>query len=94
MFCQKNFYVVFDVIIDTALASIHLVKYSTSKKVNFKLPCAVGSGPTMSSPQRCSGQVYAMSFVNCKGAPIRGENFWHASHERDVVLAAHMMDGQ
>jgi hypothetical protein len=33
MFCQKNFWVVFDVIVDTALASIHLVKYSTATKV-------------------------------------------------------------
>jgi hypothetical protein len=51
MFCQKNFYAVFDVIVDTYLALMHLVKYSTATKVNFKLPCTVGSGPTMSSPQ-------------------------------------------
>jgi hypothetical protein len=50
MFCHKNFCVVFDVIVDTALASIHLVKYSIATKVTFKLPCVVRSGPTMLSP--------------------------------------------
>jgi hypothetical protein len=30
MFCQKNVWAVFAVIVDTALASIHLVKYSTA----------------------------------------------------------------
>jgi hypothetical protein len=38
MFCQKNFYAVFDVIVDTALTSIHLVKYSTATKVNLRFP--------------------------------------------------------
>jgi hypothetical protein len=52
MFCQKNFCVVLEVIVDTALASIHLVKYSTATKVNLRLPWAVGSGPTISSPHR------------------------------------------
>jgi hypothetical protein len=38
MFCQKNFWAVFDVIVDIALASIHLVKYSTATKVNLRFP--------------------------------------------------------
>jgi hypothetical protein len=38
MFCQKNFCAVFDVIVDTALASIYLVKYSTATKVNLRFP--------------------------------------------------------
>jgi hypothetical protein len=38
MFCQKNFWAVFDVIVDTALVSIHLVKYSTAMKVNLRFP--------------------------------------------------------
>jgi hypothetical protein len=38
MFCQKNFWAVFDIIVDTALASIHLVKYSTAMKVNLRFP--------------------------------------------------------
>jgi hypothetical protein len=38
MFCQKNFRVVLEVIADTVLASIHLVKYSTATKVNLRLP--------------------------------------------------------
>src|SRR5688572_15450249 len=52
MFCQKNLWAVFDVIVDTVLASIHLVKYSTATKVNLRFPWAVGRGPTMSRPQR------------------------------------------
>jgi hypothetical protein len=52
MFCQKNFCVVFAVIVEIALPSVHLVKYSTATKVNFRFPCAIGSGPTMSSPHR------------------------------------------
>jgi hypothetical protein len=38
IFCQKNFCAVFDVIVDTALASIHLVKYSIATKVNLRFP--------------------------------------------------------
>jgi hypothetical protein len=38
MFCQKNFWAVFNVIVDTALALIHLVKYSTATKVNLRFP--------------------------------------------------------
>jgi hypothetical protein len=38
MFYQKNFWAVFNVIVDTALASIHLVKYSTTTKVNLGFP--------------------------------------------------------
>jgi hypothetical protein len=38
MFCQKNFWAVFDVIVETALASIHLVKYSTATKANLRFP--------------------------------------------------------
>jgi hypothetical protein len=52
MFCQKNFWAVYDVIVDTTLASIHLVKYSTATKVSLRFPWAMGSGPTMSRPQR------------------------------------------
>jgi hypothetical protein len=38
IFCQKFFCAVLDVIVDTALASIHLVKYSLATKVNLRLP--------------------------------------------------------
>jgi hypothetical protein len=38
MFCQKNFCAVFDVLVDTALASIHFVKYSTATKANLRFP--------------------------------------------------------
>jgi hypothetical protein len=55
MFCEKNFWAVFDVIVDTALASIHLVKYSTAMKVNLRFPWAVGSGPPGGPPQRLAG---------------------------------------
>jgi hypothetical protein len=38
IFCQKNLCVVLDVIVETALPSIHLVKYSTATKVNLRFP--------------------------------------------------------
>jgi hypothetical protein len=38
MFCQKNFCAVFDVTVETALGSIHLVKYSTATKMNLRFP--------------------------------------------------------
>jgi hypothetical protein len=38
MFCQKNFWAVFNFIVDTNLASIHFVKYSTATKVNLRFP--------------------------------------------------------
>jgi hypothetical protein len=69
----ENFCDVFAVIFYTALASIHVVKYSIATKANLRLPCVVGNGLTMSRPQHCSGQVWAMNFVNCEGAPIRGD---------------------
>jgi hypothetical protein len=94
IFCQNNFCVVLEVIIDIALSSIQLVKYSTTTKVIFRLPCTVGSGPTMSSPQRCSGQVRAISFVSCEGALVRGDNFRHASHEWVTRLVVHTIADQ
>jgi hypothetical protein len=80
--------------VDTALASIHLVKYSIATKVNLRLPWAMGSGPRISSPHRWSGQICVVSFVSCKGAPVRGENFWNASHDRVTQLAVHTIAGQ
>jgi hypothetical protein len=38
MFCQKNFCAVFDVMVDTVLASIHFVKYSMATKANLRFP--------------------------------------------------------
>jgi hypothetical protein len=38
MFYQKNFWDVFEVITETTLASIHLVKYSTATKAYFRFP--------------------------------------------------------
>jgi hypothetical protein len=65
--------------VETALASIHLVKYSTTTKTNLRLPRAVGSGPSMSRPQRCRGYEWEMSFVSCEGVLFRGVDFWQAS---------------
>jgi hypothetical protein len=44
-----------------------LVKYSIATTVNLKLPWAVGSGPTISIPQRCNGQVGVMSYDGASG---------------------------
>jgi hypothetical protein len=32
--------------------------------------------------------------VNCEGFPERGENFWHASHDRVTRLAVQIIVGQ
>jgi hypothetical protein len=93
MFCQKKFCVVFVVTVDTALASIHFVKYSTTTKANLRLSCVVCSGPTMLRPHRCNGQVWVINFVNCEGAPAKGEKFWHASHDWTTRFVAHIMVG-
>jgi hypothetical protein len=82
------------VIVDTTHASIHLVKYSTATKANLRLTCVVANGPTISRPHRCSDQVWAISFVNYEGAPVLGENFWHASHKWTTRFATHMIAGQ
>jgi hypothetical protein len=38
IFCQKFFCAVLDVIVETALPLIHLVKYSAVTKVNLRFP--------------------------------------------------------
>jgi hypothetical protein len=58
---------VVEVMVARRLASIHLVNYSTETTANLKLPSAVGSGPTMSIPQRCSGQVGVISYDGAPG---------------------------
>jgi hypothetical protein len=70
MFYQKTFCAAFVVIMETDLASIHLVKYSTATKAYFRLPWAVGSDPTMSRPHRDKGQVWAINFVSCESTPF------------------------
>jgi hypothetical protein len=35
-----------------------------------------------------------MSLVNCEGAPVWGENLWHASHDLVTRLAVYMIMGQ
>jgi hypothetical protein len=42
MFCQKNFWAVFDVIMDTALASIHLVKILDGNEGELEVPLGHG----------------------------------------------------
>jgi hypothetical protein len=42
MFCQKNFWAVFDVIVDTALASIHLVKILDGDEGELEVPLGHG----------------------------------------------------
>lgn len=87
------FCVVFAIIVETACASIHLVKYSMATKAYLRLPLDVGSGPTMLRPHHCSGYVWAISFVSCEGPLPRGENFWQASHNRTTWLAVQIMPG-
>jgi hypothetical protein len=94
IFCQKNFLIVAEVMVARGLASIHFVKYSTATTANLKLPWAVGSGPTMSIPQRCSVQVGVMS---CDGAPGLRWCFaanWQALQVFTMCSASFMAIGQ
>jgi hypothetical protein len=51
IFCQKNFWIVTEVIIASGLASIHYFeKYSTATTTYLKFCWAGGSGPNKSSP--------------------------------------------
>jgi hypothetical protein len=79
--------------VETAPASIHLVKYCTKIKAKLRLPYAVGSGPTMSRARRYRGHVWVISFVSWKVSWIGGENFWQALHERTTRFAVHTISG-
>jgi hypothetical protein len=57
---------VVEVMVARGLASIYLVKYSTATIANLKLPWAVGSGPTISIPQRCNDHE---GVISCDCAP-------------------------
>jgi hypothetical protein len=35
-----------------------------------------------------------MSIASYEGEPVRGENFWHASHDRVTRLVVHTIAGQ
>jgi hypothetical protein len=67
MFCQKNFLTDSNVIVASGLASIHLVKYSTTTMANLFPPCECGNGPTRSIPHLYNGRVGGMSFVFGEG---------------------------
>lgn len=57
MFCQKNFCVDFDMIVDNSFAFIHFVKYSMATKAYLRLSCVVGRAPKMSMPHHYRGHV-------------------------------------
>jgi hypothetical protein len=57
IFCQKNFWIVAEVIVARGLASIHFEKYSTTTTTYFKFPCAGVRGPNKSRPHICNGQI-------------------------------------
>ena len=67
IFCQKNFFIVSDVIVASGLASIHLVKYSMATTANLFPPCDGGSDPTRSIPHLCRGQVGGISCMLANG---------------------------
>jgi hypothetical protein len=67
IFCQKNFWIVVEVIVAKGFTSIHLEKYSTATTTYFKLPYAGGSGPNKSRPNLCNGQVSYISCVRDEG---------------------------
>jgi hypothetical protein len=69
MFCQMNFCVVFVVIANTTLASIHLVKYSTATKANLRCLALWVVVRICQGAIIVTGQVWVINFVNYEGAP-------------------------
>jgi hypothetical protein len=64
MFCQKNFCIVAEVMLSNGFASTHLEKYSSHHYCMSVIPGAVGSGPTMSMPQRAKGHTGGISCIS------------------------------
>jgi len=65
--CHTKLINVLEVIFASALASIHLVKYSRATAVKRKLPGVVGNGPTISTPHLCKGHVGMIDLVRLAG---------------------------
>ena len=74
--CQTKLIKVPEVIFTSALASIHLVKYSKATAAKCKLLGAVDNGPTMSTPHLCKGDVGMIDVVGLAGALYFLVNIW------------------
>ena len=72
MFCQKNFFTIFDVILASGFASIHLVKYLIATMANLLPPSEDVHGPTRSMPHLFNGHVGGMSYVSDTGFSLFG----------------------
>jgi hypothetical protein len=57
MFCQQNFLIVAEVIVDNAFASIHLEKYSIAITTCLKFPYVARIGPIISMPYLYNGHI-------------------------------------
>jgi hypothetical protein len=77
-----------EVIFASALASIHLVKYSKATAVKHKLPGAVGNGPTMSTPHLCKGHVGMIDVVRVARALSFLVNIWQFLQLRTSSIAS------
>jgi hypothetical protein len=67
MFCQKNFYDVLDVMVETALNSTHFCEVFHNDEGVHEVALCRGSELTMSKPHRWRGHVWAISLVNYEG---------------------------
>ena len=82
MFSHRNFSTLFWVIVATASASTHFVKYSQATIKNFFCALASGKGSRISSPHRTNGQG-ATKLESCSGGCwVILLNLWHLSHFR------------
>ena len=74
--CHTKLIRVPEVIFASALASIHLVKYSKATAAKHKLPGAVGNGPTMLTPHLCKGHVEMIDVIGLARALCFLVNIW------------------
>ena len=80
IFSHKNFSTLFCVIVATAFASTHFVKYSQATIKNFFCAFASGKGPRMSSPYWANDHG-AIKLERCSGGWwVVLANLWHLSH--------------
>ena len=84
----------FSVIVRSALASIHLEKYSMATNRNFFCPFPRGKGPTISRPHWSNGHETMEGNSSVAGCLEIFAYLWQSSHFRTKAAASFFMLGQ
>jgi hypothetical protein len=80
IFCQKNFWIVADIIVTNGLASILLDKYSIATTTYLKFLWVGGNGPNKFIPHLCNGHVGWISSVRDESHFWSLAHLWQLSH--------------